>query len=765
VGRQEELAVLESHLDTPTTQLITITGLGGSGKTRLALHTADGRRGEYLNGIIFISLLGVENAAYLPTSLATQLDVPLQSNAPTLPQLLNHLSQQELLLILDNFDHLAAEGASIVQQLLTAAPDVTLLVSSREPLGIAGEQIVPLAGLPFVGESAPAVHLFHLCAQRGKGDLGRTEGDLAAVQQICHAVEGLPLAIELAAALFPQQPLQRIAADIQHTLANLTTRWRDMPARHRSLAATFDYSWNLLTPAEQKALAGLAIFRQPFEAATASAIAHATPNLLHQLTRKSLLKQRDEGYLMLAMVRQFAQAKLEEMGRWEEVAEAHGRYYLQLLAAQEPLLNGAELSVALLTIAPKLEEFRAAWQWGMQQEMWLLIEGAIESVALFFEAKGWTFDGLTWFSETVAALPATAPGMLHGRLLSWLGYCQERTGQIAPAQATLTQSLALLHAHPRWQAFAYKHLGTVAYAQGLHEQAAEHFQAAVALYEEVAFAPGLSSALTHLAHLQLDIGAIGQSEAFAQRGLALAQERGNPRDAAIALAVLGQLAERGGDYGRAQAIYRDNLALCEQLGDVAGLAYGHHRLGNLVRQLGQLAEAKSHYEAGLGQAERLHDPWWRALFAVRLGNLAEETMGYGEAQRLYHEALHLCEQMGDRRGIAITNLHLGTTAAALGHESAAFAHLITSVETASAIQFMPIALEALLRLAQREQNQWPPALLARVVAFVQHHPATTAAWQPALAALAEGISQPVWQTAVAANDPEKITDIVAALRP
>ena len=240
---------------------------------------------------------------------------------------------------------------------------------------------------------------------------------------------------------------------------------------------------------------------------------------------------------------------------------------------------------------------------------------------------------------------------------------------------------------------------------------------------------------------------------------------GNQREMAIALAVLGRLAEREGDYGRAQTIYRDNLALCEQLGDVAGLAYGHHRLGNLVRQLGQLAEAKSHYEAGLAQAERLHDPWWRALFAVRLGNLAQEQLAYGEAQRLYHEARHLCEQMGDRRGMAITELHLGTTAAALGHESAAFAHLMASLETASAIQFMPTALEALLRLAQREQEQWPEWLLARAVAFVRQHPATDVAWELALAALVERIPPTLWQTAVAAYHPEQLAELVAAVRP
>lgn len=766
IGRESELATLETLLDQPATRLISIVGLGGSGKTRLATHVADGRRGEYLNGIHFIALAGVEDHAYLPTSLATQLDVPLQSSAPALPQLLAHLREQELLLILDNLEHLAAKGTALVAQLLTAAPDVTLIVTSREPLGLPQEQIVPLTGLPLADAADPAGRLFEQCAQRSQVEFVY-QGEVAtAVQQICHAVEGLPLAIELAAALLPQQPIQRIAAEIQHTLANLTTRWRDIPTRHRSLTATFDYSWNLLTAEEQAVLAGLALFRQPFEAVAAAQIARATPALLGQLVRKSLVQpQGESSYQLLAMVRQFAQDKLEERGELAAVAANHGRYHLHFLATQETLLNGAELPAALQAIAPKLQEFRAAWQWGIQQEAWPLLEGACESLALFFEAKGWTFEGLTWFSETVAALPATAPPLLHGRLLSWLGYCQERTGQLPEAQATLTASLALLHTHPRWEAFAQKHLGSVAYAQGLHEQAAEHFHTALALYEEVAFAPGISSTLTHLAHLQVATGEIVQSEAFAQRSLALAQEMGNPRDAAIALAVLGQLAERGGDYGRAQAIYRDNLALCQQIGDVMGLAYGHHRLGNLVRQLGQLAEAQTHYEAGLEQAERLHDPWWRALFAVRLGNLAQEQLAYGEAQRLYHEARHLCEQMGDRRGIAITELHLGTTATALGHEAAAFAHLMASLETASAIQFMPIVLEALLRLAQREQEQWPSPLLAQVVAFVRSHPATDAAWEPALAALVERIPPTLWQMAVAAYHPDQLAELVTAVRP
>ncbi len=766
IGREPELATLETLLDQPATRLISIVGLGGSGKTRLATHVADGRRGEYLNGIHFIALAGVEDHAYLPTSLATQLDVPLQSSAPALPQLLAHLREQEMLLILDNLEHLAAEGADLVAQLLTAAPDVTLLVTSREPLGLPQEQIVPLAGLPLADTADPAGRLFAQCAQRSQAGFVY-QGEVAtAVQQICHAVEGLPLAIELAAALLPQQPIQRIAAEIQHTLANLTSRWRDIPTRHRSLTATFDYSWNLLTAEEQAALAGLALFRQPFETAAAAQIAHATPALLAQLARKSLVQPQGAGrYQLLAMVRQFAHDKLEERGELAAVAANHGRYHLHFLATQEPLLNGADLPAALQAIAPRLQEFRAAWQWGVQQEAWPLLEGAIESLALFFEAKGWTFDGLTWFSETVAALPASAPGVLRGRLLSWLGYCQERTGQLAEAQATLLESLTLLETYPRWAGFVHKHLGTVAYSQGLYEQAEGYYHTAIALYEEIGFSPGLSICLTSFAFVRFDMGAVAESEALAQRGLALAEEMGNQREMAIALAVLGRLAEREGDYGRAQTIYRDNLALCEQLGDVAGLAYGHHRLGNLVRQLGQLAEAKSHYEAGLAQAERLHDPWWRALFAVRLGNLAQEQLAYGEAQRLYHEARHLCEQMGDRRGMAITELHLGTTAAALGHESAAFAHLMASLETASAIQFMPTALEALLRLAQREQEQWPEWLLARAVAFVRQHPATDVAWELALAALVERIPPALWQTAVAAYHPEQLAELVAAVRP
>ena len=764
VGREDELTLLESHLDTPASKLITITGLGGSGKTRLAIHTADGRRGEYLNGIVFISLLGVENAAYLPTSLATQLDIPLQSGAPVLPQLLGQLSQREMLLILDNFDHLAAEGANIVQQLLTAAPDLTLLVTSREPLGLAGEQIVPLMGLPFEGESPPAVRLFHLCAQRSKGDWGMGEEEAeTAVAQICHAVEGLPLAIELAAALLPQQPIQRIAAEIQHTLANLATRWRDMPARHRSLTATFDYSWNLLTPPEQEVLAELAIFRQAFDRATAEAITPATPALLGQLARKSLLKQTGERYLLLAMVRQFAHAKLEEMGRAEALAEKHGRYYLRLLAAQEAFLTGPELHEALLTITAHLPEYHSAWHWAIRQEAWDLLGEAVESIALFFEAKGWTYEGLTWFSESMAALPPSAPNVLRGRLITWLGYGQERTGQLAEAEATLTQGSILLEAYPRWGAFAHKHLGVVAYTQGLYEQAEGHYQKALSLYEAIGFTTGIAICLTSFAILKLDVGAMAECEAFAQRGLALAQQMGNQRESAIALAMLGRLAEHKGDYDRALAICRDNLALCEQLGDVAGLAYGHHRLGNLLRQVGQTAEAQGHYEAGLAQAERLHDPWWRALFDVRLGNLREEQKQYMEAQRLYHEAQHLCEQIGDRRGVAITNLHLGTTAAALGHEAAAFAHLKTSLQTAVAIQFAPIALESLLRLAQREQAHWPAPLLAQVVAFVRHHPATNGAWEPALVVLAEGLPAPVYSAAVAANNPDSLADIAALI--
>jgi predicted ATPase len=242
VGREEALALIETRLDDDQCRLLTILGTGGVGKSRLVLQIARQRRRDYLHGIYFVSLVGVETADTIATTLATTLNCRLQDNEPLLNQVISFLQEKELLLILDNFEHLLPDGAQVLQTLLEAIPDVKWLVTSRERLHLPAEWIVPVTGLSTENEAMP---LFVQRAQQANAHFVVDDETTMAVQQICQSVEGLPLGIELAATWVRTLSCKEIAAEVNRSLAILADQAPARPERHHSLYAVFAYSWKL----------------------------------------------------------------------------------------------------------------------------------------------------------------------------------------------------------------------------------------------------------------------------------------------------------------------------------------------------------------------------------------------------------------------------------------------------------------------------------------------------------------------------------------
>ena len=339
VGRENELAELLRLLASPTSRLVTLLGPGGVGKTRLALEAAAAVEPAFLNGVWLAQLAGVDNPAALPWSLADAVGLALAGAEPPEVQLLNFLRHRELLLVLDNFEHLIGKAAlDLVWRILQQAPAVKFLITSRERLNLAAEWLVDLAGLPFPAgngrgdaQAYPAVQLFVRRSHRVRPDFVLDAGAGEAVARICQLTEGLPLAIELAAAWMRTLPPAQIVEELARGLALLASTAHDIPERHRSMAAVFEHSWTLLDNEAQMALAQLSVFRGGFDQAAAQAVAHAGLPLLQALVDRSLLRMDDTGrFDMHPLVRQFAGDRLSQSPQATAARSRHAQHFAGL---------------------------------------------------------------------------------------------------------------------------------------------------------------------------------------------------------------------------------------------------------------------------------------------------------------------------------------------------------------------------------------------------------------------------------------------------
>lgn len=389
VGREPELAEIAAFLDNPNAQLLTLVGPGGIGKTRLALQAAAqcidpemAIEAHFVDGVFLIplaadTLLGPDQPSEsLIEALAAGLRIDLSGPIHPQAQLLNSLRDKELLLLLDNFEYMSNQARQLAD-ILRLAPKLKALVTSRVRLNLQQEGLIEVKGLdvPSPAEAAEpaqeysAVKLFLQQARRVQSGFALAEGEWGSVIRICQLVEGAPLGIELAASWLRVLSCAEIVVEIEKGLDFLTTNWQNVPERHRSLRAVFDYSWNLLSPVEQAAFAKLAVFHGGFQREAAAGVADAALPLLAEMVDKSLLRRAATGRFELHdLLRHYAEEKLkldEEL--YTQVHNAHCRYYAEFMAAHRAELIGEDVSDPLTELNAERENVRAAWNWAVSQ--------------------------------------------------------------------------------------------------------------------------------------------------------------------------------------------------------------------------------------------------------------------------------------------------------------------------------------------------------------------------------------------------------------
>ena len=683
IGRTAERAQIGAWLANDDCRLISLIGGGGMGKTRLAIQAAQ----ENGRPAYFVPLEGVETADLLLPTIAHALQFAPHTHHTHAAQLHHFLRGKPLLLVLDNFEHLAQTGAEWVSELLHHAPDLKLLVTSRERLQIRGEWVIELYGLdvPTTLTADPAQfsagQLFAQALSRVRAGKPPSPADWPAICAICQQVQGMPLGLELAASWGSVMSCADIAAEIQANLDFLASSYRDLPPRHRSLRAVFGHSWALLTAEEQKVFGRLAVFRGDFDRQAAQAIAGATLPLLHALSNKSLLRQTAEGrYAIHPLLRQYAREQLAQHGAEEaQVREKHGRYYLRFLQQQLPALKqGHQQPEALQRTTQEMENWRAAWRWAVETYEMASLLATAEPLSFFLSITGRASEGRESMGLALAMLDEaqpTADHTLHAYLLGLRARFDYLLGYPERARPQFRRSLARLRESGRSALLALISLLAIeANLTSDEDRPAQLYGASMAYFEQMDDPWGIASShMRFVTHLRL-IGATdtyGQQKTLLQHALAIREEIGDQRGVANTLNFLCSLAYERGDYEEARQHASRSLALHHALGNALGRAQSLSHLGQVAGTLGDYEQALQHYEASLVLFRQYGNARDVAVCLDSVGYVSFLREDYETAARRYKESFHISREMGDEQGVAWSLHNLGDVERVHGRYEAA----------------------------------------------------------------------------------------------
>ncbi len=717
VGRKAELIQIAHYLDQSDCRLLTLIGAGGIGKTRLALQAAGQALDAFADGVYFVPLAGISSLEFLVPTIMEALDYPLSGQADPKQQLLNSLHQKKILLVLDNFEHLFSSpggngsGRELVLEMVRTAPKLKLLVTSRERLNLQAEWPLTLQGLPyppaetaFEEETFEAVELFAQGAHRVRSDF-TLSAEWPEVGRICRLLDGMPLGIELAATWVSMMPCVDIARELARGLDLLSTTLHDVPARHRSLEAVFDHSWQLLSEPERVVFKKLSVFRGDFDRQAAQQVAGASLATLAGMVNKSLLRVVSPGrYDMLEPLKQYAALRLAESvtPASSEIQDRHGRYYLFFLQARENQLQGEVRPQMLEEINAAFKDIQVAWRWAVDHNQFDLVEQVGKSLFLFCDIQSRFQTGDTLFKYAISPLETLTEAenlpeyRILGKLLACRGRLLYSRGEYPAARKMLKKSLRICYAcdHPGWAAFNLHSLGLVAVAQGEGQQAKQ----------------------------------------FAQESLNLCQNLNNPWDEAWALFVLGLAAYFLGEYAPGQQFVRQSLDLHRQLGNRHGEAACLNTLGLIIcgqyesktdkYKTDQYGEAREFFRQNLAIRRGIGDRWGEATALHNLGYIHFRLQHYNQARARFEASLKISRVIDSLTMMAATGMWMGVLAMELQNFPEARRHLAEALEIAYENDALTRATDVLYRTGDLLQRTGQPAAAVEYLTFVQYHSAT-----------------------------------------
>ncbi|MCK6539694.1 MAG: helix-turn-helix domain-containing protein, partial [Anaerolineales bacterium] len=555
IGREDELGGISHLLANADCRLISLIGPGGIGKTRLGIEFANRQRGLFPDGVHYVPLASVNSAGSIVPAIAEAFEYSFSGPVDPKEQLFAHLArtiQKSALLVLDNLEHLLAQSPAtteLVAEILQRLPSVRILCTSRERLNLQGEWTFDLRGLPVPPlenygeiESYSAAMLFLQAARRTDAKFKLTDADKPALLKICRMLEGIPLALELAAAWVNVLSCAEIAREIESNIDFLSVPMRDLPERHRSLKASFDHSWKLISDAERDTLSRLAIFRGGFDRAAAQTVAGATLPMLSSLVSKSLVRRADSGlYDLHEVIRQYAWNHLDcDESRCVETCARHCEFYLRFAAEHERKLKSAAQQDSVHEMTLELDNLRVAWEWGVRYGKFEWIQKSVRAFGWYFEVAGLIHEGIEQLELLIRALQGKPRDTLMNRVLG----------------TALVQQ------------------GLLCFRSGQFPRATELYNEAIALLRAVDERAILADALIFGGTIQHLSGAYLESKRMIEEGLIYARESNDRWFAAYGVYNLGHVDSILGDYQNGYERMQAGLKLWRELGDPHSISLG-----------------------------------------------------------------------------------------------------------------------------------------------------------------------------------------------
>jgi predicted ATPase/class 3 adenylate cyclase len=669
IGREREVDELRALL-TDGVRCVTILGMGGCGKTRLSVQVGAELLDEFADGVWFIPLAPIADPDLIVSELAQVLNVKELQGATMPDSVCEYLRDKAALIVFDNFEHVL-DGAPLISKILQCAPKVRVLATSREPLRVSGEQewVIPVLADEYHTE------LFIDRARLVKPSFAPSEDERAVISQICCQLDGLPLAIELAAARVRMLTPAQIRARLADRLKLLTGGRRDTVVHHQTLRATIDWSYNLLSEDEQLLLAQLSVFSGWFDLDAAEVVCEGAGDVfdgLCGLREKSLLGSDSEGetirFAMLQILREYAAERLAERGDGEGLRRRHAEYYTSLVEAQKEDLRGAAMADALNRMARDIDNFRASLDWAQRSGADDLFVRQTLELVQFWILRGLCTEALGRVERAIEVAAHLSSPASRGLLLNARASVLLHRGLYAQAGQAYIEAVEVNRDvnDPRALADSLRGAGWHASREGRRDEAYGLISEALELSRSAGDKYRMAHSLCDLGERAYHDGDYPEARRMFEEALGLARELGDRRAQSIHLQWLADVADIEGDLGRARTFTLEALEIERTLGNLRGVAWCLDQLSILALTASDFAEAMRLSEEALAIHREIDNQVGIAESLCRLAQVERMRGSYNQARAYAEEALAVDTALDDKGGIATEEAELGRIALAVG---------------------------------------------------------------------------------------------------